>query len=233
MPMSRPRYAIYFTPPPASDLWRFGCAALGYDPRNGELTDAERGPFAEIMPRRFVAEPSQYGFHATLRAPFELAPTASRESLLTAATTFAARHRPVAIGPLRLAVMDTFIALVPVEQTAQLSKFAGGCVEFSEPHRAPLGPIDRARRLKAALTHEQIALLDRWGYPYVFDQFKFHMSLTGKLEPADSKSALDALQAHYAAIDEPVTLDAITVLVQPARDQRFHVIARLPLNTSL
>ncbi len=231
--MSQPRYAIYFTPPQSSDLWRFGCAALGYDPHHGELSDAERGPFADFLPRAFVAEPSRYGFHATLRAPFELAPSTSRDGLLAAAQAFAAQRRPIDVGHLKLTVMGTFVALVPVVQTVQLSTFAGDCVAFFEPHRRLLAAADRARRMKAALTQPQIALLDRWGYPYVFDQFKFHMSLTGRLDPAHLQTALATLQAHCAPLAQPVTIDAISVLEQPERSQPFRIIARELLNTFL
>jgi hypothetical protein len=33
----------------------------------------------------------------------------------------------------------------------------------------------------AGLNQSQVANLDRWGYPYLFADFRFHMTLTGKV----------------------------------------------------
>ena len=80
-----PRYAIYFTPPPGSDLHRFGSAVLGYDC----VTGAKLTPPADIAVdaeewRRLTEEPRRYGFHATLKAPFRLAPGTTEAGLIDA-----------------------------------------------------------------------------------------------------------------------------------------------------
>ena len=48
-------------------------------------------------------------------------------------------------------------------------------------YRAPLSAADRERRIKAKLSPRQIELMDQWGYPYVLDEYRFHMTLTGAL----------------------------------------------------
>ena len=37
---------------------------------------------------------------------------------------------------------------------------------------------------KSGLTDRQEALLTQWGYPYVMEEFRFHITLTGALDPA-------------------------------------------------
>ncbi len=227
--MSPARYAVYFTPQRESALWRFGCAVIGYDPAKGELPDGKRGPFAAILPRPLVADPARYGFHATLRAPFELMPDTSGNELLAVAERFATSQSPLSLGRLSVTKVDGFVALVPVVQTRATIDFAAACVRAFEPLRAPLSAADRARRMVAPLTPREIAHLDAWGYPYVFDEFEFHMSLTGQLPAGDADALVQAVSGHYARIDDTVTLDAITVLEQAERDKPFQILDRFVL----
>ena len=70
---SSPRYAIYFTPAPQSALRRFGSTAIGCD---ADTQEARPHPDHDLYrDPSFLATlefPSRYGFHATLKAPFEL-----------------------------------------------------------------------------------------------------------------------------------------------------------------
>jgi hypothetical protein len=131
----------------------------------------------------------------------------------------------VPIGDLHVTKLSGFLALVCAENSARLSDLAAACVRDFEPLRAPLTPADRARRLGASLTARQRRHLDDWGYPYVLDDFTFHMTLTGRL---DDRAAvvLPLLQQMYEEIASPVTIDAISVLEQPIRSAPFHVIGR-------
>ncbi|MEM7748306.1 MAG: DUF1045 domain-containing protein, partial [Pseudomonadota bacterium] len=81
-------------------------------------------------------------------------------------------------------------------------------------------------RLRSPLTDKQIENLDAWGYPYVFDEFRFHMTLTGRLPEAIQQDALTALRDLYAHIDRPVTFDGIAICEQPDRDSQFFVRQR-------
>ena len=68
------RYAIYFTPPEASALAAFGASAIGYCAASGRDVALPDSPFhdrADAM--ALTEEPRRYGFHGTLKAPFELA----------------------------------------------------------------------------------------------------------------------------------------------------------------
>ena len=72
--MSKPRYAVYYAPAADSALWRFGSATLGYDALTGEDLPFAVPPGCDLaLWPAFTEEPRRYGFHATLKAPFELA----------------------------------------------------------------------------------------------------------------------------------------------------------------
>src|SRR5262249_30663264 len=60
---------------------------------------------------------------------------------------------------------------------------------------------EREQRLSAGLSERQIENLDRWGYPYVFEDFRFHLTLTGPIDAERRASILALLQARFNDID--------------------------------
>jgi 2'-5' RNA ligase len=223
----QPRYAIYFTPPPYSPLARFGAGVIGYDcfekVAAGHLLlkdiDAKELAFATAAPRR-------YGFHATLVAPFILG-EASENELLAALDEFCSAQHPVHLGMFKVAAIEDFIALTPVETPPDLAALEHACVEFFDPFRAPLSTEDRERRLTAGLSRRQKDYLDQWGYPYVLEEFRFHMTLTGRLSPADLPRFQSALATAYEPLSgNYVDLDALSLLRQKDRESRFEVLER-------
>ena len=226
--MSTARYAIYFTPPPASPLARFGASVLGYD--CFERVDVPHRPIDGLDPALLAlatVEPRRYGFHATLVAPFRLAPGIDGDTLTKAFSAFAASHTPVAAGPLRVAAIGRFVALIPVEPYPAIEEFAGACVEAFNGFRAPLDAADRARRLASGLSARQAELLERWGYPYVYDEFRFHMTLTGPIDDDARPAYLASLVKAYDGLSgDHLELGAISLMCQDDSASRFHVVAR-------
>lgn len=210
------RYAVYFVPREGSRLAAFGERWLGAGDGFGIL---ERVGLTEA--------PRRYGFHATLKAPFYLAGGASEADLVALAQELAGRWSAFDIGRLRVERLDDFIALMATGSPIELNELAAGCVRAFELLRASLSQVDRVRRLAAGLDAREIAYLDAWGYPYVFDGFQFHMSLTGAVEPGRVDGVKRQLAQAYAAYDEPVVVDAITICRQPTRDAPFAVWQRL------
>jgi putative phosphonate metabolism protein len=228
--MSQARFAAYFTPIPGSRLARFGAAMLGYDCDAGaEVPQPGLDGIDPAAMARAAAEPARYGFHGTLMAPFALAPGRSADELMAALDAFAGSRAPVPLGRVVVDRIGAFIALVPAGPQDAVARLAGDCLMAFNEFRAPLAKRDRARRLAAGLTPQQIELLDRWGYPYVFAEFRFHMTLTGRL-PADARATWQAaLAAAFAPLaDEPVEVDAVSLLRQDDRGARFRVMARRP-----
>jgi len=194
--MDERRFAIYFVPPAESDLYRFGAAFLGYDCYSG----AELGCPADVglaAPEwtQLTREPRRYGFHATLKAPFRLLPSCSEADLTAELHRFSGLPRtPSVIAP-TIRLLAGFIAIVPGQPTSDLDRLAADCVTAFDRFRRPLTVRERSKRLAAGLSASQIAHLDRWGYPFVFDDFRFHMTLTGPVGVDRRGAMLTLLQA--------------------------------------
>jgi putative phosphonate metabolism protein len=229
--MSAPRYAIYFVPAPESLLYRAGAALLGYD-----VYDRKSLPFPEGLTlghEAWVAltnEPRVYGFHATLKAPFRLACGRRPEELAAHLMAFAATRTPVAVTP-ALRTLGSFAALVPGEPCPALDQLAADCVWAFDDFRAPLSDDERRKRLAAPLTARHKENLERWGYPYVFEDFRFHMTLTGSIAPACQDTVLTFLHDRFHATEgKPMLVDRVALLCQPERNTPFHLVASAPLS---
>ncbi|MDB6452953.1 DUF1045 domain-containing protein [Falsirhodobacter sp. 20TX0035] len=209
------RYAIYYLPPPGP-LARFGAEWLGWDPEAGVRLSHPLSVDA------LVAEPRKYGFHGTLKAPFRLlGPEADLE---VAVADLAHRLRPVWPGPLKVERLGSFLALVPQGDQTELNETAALIVRFLEPFRQPLTEAEIARRKPERLTPKQRELLDAWGYPFVMEEFRFHMTLTG---PCDMQpEALEPL--IQPALPAEFGIDSIC-LMKEDREGRFHLLRRYPI----
>jgi putative phosphonate metabolism protein len=226
-----PRYAIYHAAAPDSALDRFGARLLGYDAFSGEELPFPEG-MTQAVPdwREITRDPRKYGFHATLKAPMLLAAGKTEAELLAACEAFARSPRSLPmIKPVVNAIGD-FIAVVPSERSAGLEQLAADIVDALDDLRAPLTPEDRARRNLDRLTQRQRDYLDRWGYPYVMEEFRFHMTLTGRL-PAERREALLAiLRQRFAALElDALTIDSIAVFRQHDANSRFRIVQRYAL----
>lgn len=224
-----PRYAVYFAPEPGSAWWRFGCAWLGRDP-NIALARAE--PLGDGFARSITREPRQYGFHATLKAPFRLAPGHHASELHLQASLLARELETFTLPPLEAVVLDGFVALMPVSPCAATRALAERCVAAFDNLRAPPSRAELARRQLASLTARQSALFAQWGYPYVLDEFRFHLTLTGKLARADQDRVLRALAPAIAALnEEALRVDALSVFMQHAPEAPFLPVRRYAFGT--
>lgn len=225
--MTAPRYAIYYAPAADSPLWRFGSATLGYDTLSGEDIPFAVPPGCDAATwPELTAEPRRYGFHATLKAPFELAPGRSEDQLRAFTHNYAAGLDHVPLSGLSVTALGPFIALTPAQESEALQRFAFALVQAFEPFRAPLSEADMARRLKSPLTPAHRAYLEAYGYPYVGDAFRFHMTLTGSLPRDAVAQTRQALAlAHAQAVPAgPVAIDRIALFKQQTRDSRFRLL---------
>ncbi|WLB55010.1 DUF1045 domain-containing protein [Bradyrhizobium sp. 521_C7_N1_3] len=226
-----PRYAIYFAAGADSALTRFGAELLGYDVYTGDEVpfpaDASR-----VAPdwRDVTADPRKYGFHGTLKAPMALAPGRTEAELVAACAAFAGKARPMpSIRP----VVDSisgFIAVIPTEPVGALQQLAADCVREFDDFRAPMTAEDRARRKPDKLTERQRDYLDRWGYPYVMEEFRFHMTLTGRLDAERRGPILEMLRARFAALGlDTLAIDRIALFKQDDARARFRFVGEWAL----
>ena len=220
--MTESRYAIYALPEPGSALDAFGRAVLGYDNVSGEAVPQEPG-LAEVTVGARV-----YGFHGTLKAPMRLAPGIREDDLLGEAARLAAMHPLVEVGALDVSALGRFLALVPAAPPLALGLLAAECVASFDPLRAPLTEAERAKRKPERLSPRARALLDRWGYPHVFEEFRFHMTLTDALTPeeqAEWRARLTEMYRNSGA--GPLTIRSIDILRQDGTAP-FRLLARMP-----
>ena len=201
------RYAIYDCP--AGALGSFGAAWLG----SGAT---------------LVERPARYGFHATLKAPFSLAEGKSEGGLAGAVKALAAGLAPVEIT-LELARIGGFLALVPRGDSEALNRLAGACVLELEAFRAPMSAAEYERKLRPNMSERKLENLKRWGYPHVFDDFRYHLTLTGPVVHGAREAVVNQLEAALPDLDTPHAITSLCLCGEDAAGQ-FHVIQRFPLS---
>jgi hypothetical protein len=159
---------------------------------------------------------------------------ATRSQLLAALARFVDRRAAFAMPRLGVAPLGDFLALRPIERDATapgqaLRELADDCVRQFDEFRRPPSPAETARRLAAGLDEAQRANLARWGYPHVFDQWRFHMTLTDSLSDDRLRAALLADAArHFAdALAEPLRCEGVALFVEEAPGADFRLLQRL------
>ena len=224
--MSDIRYAVYYLPPEGSDLAAFGAGWLGWDVAGG---GAAAHPQTTLDLPTITATPRVYGFHGTMKPPFRLAPGMNETGLREAVQALAARHAPFEGPALKLAGLGSFLALIPSAQCEPLKTLAADCVQSLDAFRAPAGEAELAKRRAAGLSAQQDEMLVRWGYPYVLDEFRFHLTLSGRLD-ATTAAAAEAVLTDLTA---PLTRDPMPVhevcLVWQVDGAPFRLLHRYPL----
>jgi Protein of unknown function (DUF1045) len=226
------RYAVYFVPDIASDLHRFGSSILGYNCFTGEdvqLPD-DIAVDAEAW-RRLTEAPRRYGFHATFKAPFRLGPDRTEAELVDAFLGFARLPHDVARIEPQVRLLGGFTAIVPREPVPVLVDLATRCTQVFDAFRAPMTASERERRISSGLSQTQIENLDRWGYPHLFADFRFHMTLTGRVPVDDRDRVLALLQHSFARIcgDRSITVDRLALLKQDDARAPFRVLCQAQL----
>jgi len=228
------RYAIYFAPSPETLLWRAGCAWLGRDPHRDVPLNRPPVPGYSLQRLRLLtSSPALYGLHATLKAPFRLAEGHTPESLRNVLGRFAAQRSPITMPPLEVTELSRFLALCPVERCEALHALADDCVTvFDEFRRAP-DAEELARRRATRLSPLEDALLQQYGYPYVLEAYRFHITLTERLDPADARTLRPWLSDFLSgALREPVVVDTICLFMQESPGTAFRLTDRFPVSSA-
>jgi hypothetical protein len=230
-----PRYAIYFMPAPQSALYRYGSAVLGYDCYSGRAVVFPDELQGEALNwGEFSAQPRRYGFHATLKAPFYLSLACSEAQLAKAVENFAGLGHAIETFAPTVRLIGGFFAVVAVKTEASLDALAASCTTLFDAYRAPMSPQERARRLAMGLSHSQIQNLDRWGYPYVLSEFRFHLTLTGPVPASRRKPVLAVLLATFRRmrIEPVVAVDRLALVKQDTAEAPFRVISDCALRAA-
>jgi hypothetical protein len=226
------RCAINYVPPPDDRLTIKAAAWLGRDsysglPRRAEIEGLTPGDhsFLTALPRRA-------GFHATLKPPFTLEDGHSVHELERRLAQYCAGLTAVRLE-LRIMLIDTFFALVPVKPEPLVEQMAANIVAEFDGFRRPMSPGDLERRSAARFNATQLANLEQWGSPFVFDQFHFHMTLTGPVDRAEREHVELVLSRYFGSAPIPMTIDRLVLAAQEEAHEPFgihsaHPFAQLP-----
>ena len=217
------RAALFWTPPPHDPLTPAANTWLG---RDAERNIACPQPAIPGLAEATEA-PRLYGFHATLRPPMRLA--TSWHAFQAAAEHLASTHDAFDLPPLEVAELDGFLALRETAACPALHALSDACIRETEPHRLPTTQAELAKRRKAQLSSTQEKMLSRWGYPYVMSEWRFHMTLTRRLDRSETAILLPAARAHFAqALAKTRRIEDIAIFTQ-IEQAPFLIAEKLPL----
>ncbi|ONG57266.1 phosphonate metabolism protein [Pseudoroseomonas deserti] len=220
------RLGLYWAPEIGDPLHAAASAWLGRDAETGASLPQSPLPGLDIA--EITADARGYGFHATLKPPFRLAGNyaAARE----AAVALAASVAPFALPPLRVANLDGFLALREAEECPALQDFCDRCVRELDAHRAPSTEAEIARRRPDRLSERQRAALMDWGYPHVFADWRFHMTLSRRLSAEEMALVRPAAEAAVGAVAAvPRVVRELCLFTQAGPGAPFLIAERLPL----
>jgi putative phosphonate metabolism protein len=228
------RFAVYFSPPPGSAWWDAGSRWLGRDAATGTALEPPR--FDGLAPetqQRLTADPRRYGWHATLKAPFVLSEGVGLDDLREALRALAASFTAFDMPALRVRRLGGFLALCPEGNKDAINAVASACVTQLAKLAAPLSSDElERRRRKGSLSTQEDALLVRWGYPYVLERYRCHLSLTGHLQGVDETTVQrleQAAQAWFEALP-PCPFDGLSLFAEPTQGADFVFVERWGLS---
>lgn len=210
--------------PPVGPLAKFGASWLGWDVVHGR--EAPQPDLPDL--RDITMTPRKYGFHGTLKPPFRLIKTRTIAELEQATSDLAASLPPAICDGLELMTLGRFLALIPLGGTEAVQRVAQACVCGLDEFRAPAEEPELARRRAAGLSARQEALLVQWGYPYLMEEFRFHLTLSGRLPQAEIPVWVERAQRYLPDLSAPFVLDQIA-LCGEREDGRFEMLHRYTL----
>ncbi|RDU96185.1 DUF1045 domain-containing protein [Trinickia dinghuensis] len=228
------RFAIYYAPSRGSAWWDAGCRWLAGDPESGEALEP---PLLPALAERSLDVPSlshaprRYGWHGTLVAPARRAIGIAGDDIVSHARAWARRQQPFEL-PVEAAALERFVAIRPATEggAAAMQALAADALHAFAPLRAMPSEQEqqeRRRRLGAALSERQRALLDRWGYPYVLEEFRFHMTLSDSIDAQERQVLIDWWSEHVPKLG-PLSIEGAALFVEPRAGEPFALVARLP-----
>lgn len=225
------RYAIFFTPPASDPLAQVAASWLGRSAYSGQEVEhpAVRGlslhevAFYTALPRRF-------GFHACVKAPFHLSPGSTESALLRDMMRFAGSLEPFKLPPLEICRLGDLYGLAPVTLCQQVEYLASAVVRQFDAYRAPLTEDEIERRNPDGLSAAQFTNLHRWGHPYVMDEYRFNMSLTGPVATQHMPRVEKALHDIFdPLLEEPVSFSNLALFIEREPGAPFQVHSLHPM----
>ncbi len=216
------RCAICFTPPADDALTIAAARWLRRDPYSGARIAWPVEGLVEKDHAFLTAAPRRVGFHGSLKAPFRLASDQGLGEVQVALSKFCRRVPPLTVDTVRIALIENFFALVPSEPNPELHELAADFVTVFDQYRSPTSDLDLARGDIGRLTGRQFSNLMTWGHPYVLDQFRFHMTLTGPIDELERDYVAEMLRRHFGELaNAPLCISQVALFVEPEPNAPF------------
>lgn len=215
------RYALYYAPAADAPLWSLASHWLGRDARNNQTL--AQPSLARVNARdlnRFTSTPRHYGFHATLKPPMRLAAGISEEQLMSAVAEQASQVQAFDLPGLECKIMGNFLALRLTEECYAMNALAQRLVVELDELRAPATELEKQKRLAKPLTARQLANFHSYGYPYVLDDFRFHLTLSSSLPELYLHDLMADAQDYFAeALKRPQRVEQVALYQQQDSEQ--------------
>jgi len=231
------RYALYFAPEPGSPWAEAGNSWIGRDAERGATIGQDSVPgIPSVLLSQLTSGARRYGFHATLKAPFHLAPGFSEANLEAMAAAFCQAQRRIAVPAMKIKPLDDFLALRPDGAEEEIGALAMRCVSYFDLLRAAPADNELAARRRRGLSQRQEALLQRWGYPYTEEEYRFHLTLSDDLRELDDDAEYAmrrAAEEHFNAVAAPFVIDRLSIFREPAPGAPFVVWRSFPFGDRL
>jgi Protein of unknown function (DUF1045) len=223
------RHAIYYVPAVATLWWKLGSQWLSNSPDGFDSIPEFRG-INRLRREQLIRKPAGYGWHATLVAPFHLRADRTQEEFSERLRTVAAQQRPFELK-VRVGLLSGFAAILPAPpSTGHIDRLASTAVTQFDEFRAPLTLNEYKRRRTSICDSREIEHLERWGYPYVFDRYRFHMTLTDQITPLEAKRVLTWWNKIVDRLG-PLPIDEFSWCVEPQAGAPFAIRERFRFGT--
>ena len=223
--MNFKRYAIYYIP--SNDLlYKLGSSWLGWDTILGQPA-SQPEINSTINIKKITETPRKYGLHATIKAPFRINDGLSTLELAQKLQILCLSLKPIEFS-LEISELNDFFALTPNVKNTEIRELHTKVVCGLDEFRAPPTKDELIKRRRNQLTSEQDQNLIKWGYPYIFRDFYFHITLTGKIPKNLKNTVTDEIRKFFEPVLQRIFLMSELALVGEGHDGNFHVICQTP-----
>lgn len=224
--------AVYIIPSSSSGFYKFGSSVIGYD-----VIREESIPPSESTAglRQYVGEAAAYGFHATLAEALYFTTNNSIERVRSEVKFLSRQFKPFRLNGLRVEVSPHDVSALVVRADDQ-----SGTVEclhhelVSRIYGLAVSSTYLAGSTVKALPRESLRaqlMLDRYGSPFIFQDYMLHFTLCGACPPGGSQvETLDVLRRELSKVEEAeVMVDRIVLLTKKPGELRWKVEESFPL----
>jgi hypothetical protein len=123
--------------------------------------------------------------------------------------------------------LGRFVALTLAKPSPEFQALADTCVTALDPHRKPEPAAVQAARA-AGRSARQRQNIERFGYPLLFEDWQFHITLTN---PTAEPTLRDQAETYFdQVLKTPRICKTLCIFQEPTKGADFILTHRLPLD---